>query len=77
MMKDISFKAIVFRARFALQQCTSTRYVAVRIAKKAPYVHAGILGVINVVVGIAFASSFPLWFDVVSFIVVIPTTADS
>ena len=47
-------------------------YVTVRVAKRAPYLNAGVLGALGLLLGVPLAHNYPLWFNVVSFIVVPP-----
>ena len=47
-------------------------YVAARIAKKEPYLNAGVVGVLGIAIGLIFSADYPLWFNVLGFLLVIP-----
>ena len=47
-------------------------YVAARIAKKEPYLNASIIGVFGIVLGVLLANNYPLWFNVLGFVLVLP-----
>ena len=47
-------------------------YVAARIAKKEPYLNAGVVGVLSIVMGLIFFGDHPLWFNVLGFLSIIP-----
>ena len=47
-------------------------YIAARIAKKEAYLNAGIIGVLGIVLGILLANNYPLWFNVLGFVLVFP-----
>lgn len=47
-------------------------YVAARIAKKEPYLNASIIGVLGIVLGVLLANNYPLWFNVLGFVMVLP-----
>jgi len=47
-------------------------YVAARIAKKEPYLNAGVIGVLGIVLGVLLAKNYPLWFNVLGFVLVLP-----
>ncbi|HAS53039.1 MAG: hypothetical protein A2X56_12055 [Nitrospirae bacterium GWC2_57_13] len=47
-------------------------FVAGSIAKKAHYLNSGLVGGLGVLLGVAFVGQSPLWYDVVTFITIIP-----
>ena len=47
-------------------------YVAARIGKQAPYLNSAIVGAVGAAFGVALASGYPLWFNIVSFALLIP-----
>ena len=47
-------------------------YVAARIAKREPYLNAGVVGVLGIVIGLIFSGDYPLWFNVTGFLLVLP-----
>ena len=47
-------------------------YVAARIAKREHYLNAGIVGVLGIVMGLIFSKDYPLWFNVLGFLLVLP-----
>ena len=47
-------------------------YVAVRIAKREPYLNAGAFGVLGILLGVLFLKSAPLWFNVSSLLLILP-----
>ena len=47
-------------------------YVAAQIAKKEPYLNAGVVGVLGIAIGLIFSADYPLWFNVLGFLLVIP-----
>lgn len=47
-------------------------YLAARIAKKEPYWNAGAIGVLGIVLGLLLAKDYPLWFNVVGFLLALP-----
>ena len=47
-------------------------YVAARIAKKEPYLNAGMIGALGFVLGVLTANYNPLWFNVVGLGLVLP-----
>ena len=47
-------------------------YVAARIAKREPYLNAGVVGVLGIVMGLLLSKDFPLWFNVLGFLLVLP-----
>jgi hypothetical protein len=47
-------------------------YLAARIAGVRHYANAAVMGGIGIVIGIFTAGSFPLWFNLVGFIFVVP-----
>ena len=47
-------------------------YVAGRIGKTAPYLNAGIIGVLGIVFGLLLNKDYPLWFNVAGFVSVLP-----
>lgn len=49
-------------------------YVTVRVAKTEPYLNATIIGVVGFALGIPLAGRCPLWFNVTSLLLIIPTT---
>jgi len=49
-------------------------YVVARVARQFPYFNGLILGVLGALLGLAFWSKYPLWFNLVGLAVVIPAT---
>jgi hypothetical protein len=47
-------------------------YVAVRIAKKEPYLNAGAFGAAGIILKVLFLKTLPLWFNVSSLLLVLP-----
>ena len=47
-------------------------YVAARVAKRHVYLNAGAIGVLGIVLGVLFSGDYPLWFNVFSFLSVLP-----
>lgn len=47
-------------------------YVAARVAKNEPYLNAGIIGVLGILLGVLSAKDYPLWFNVSGFLFVLP-----
>lgn len=47
-------------------------YVVARIAKREPYLNAGVIGVLGIVLGVILAKNYPLWFNVLGFVLVLP-----
>jgi len=47
-------------------------YLAARIAKREAYLNSGLLGAVGIVIGLAFASGFPVWFNAVAFLLTVP-----
>lgn len=49
-------------------------YVAARVAKHNHYLNAAVIGAVGVVVGAATAESYPLWFNALAFLTVLPAS---
>jgi len=47
-------------------------YVAARLAKRAPYLNASMVAALGVLIGVATAKDYPLWFNLVGFGLVLP-----
>lgn len=47
-------------------------YVAARLAKKEPLLNAGVIGVLGIILGVLLAENYPLWFNVLGFVSVLP-----
>jgi len=47
-------------------------FISARIAKSAEIIHAGIVAGIGVLFGLLFWGSYPLWFNMISFLPTIP-----
>lgn len=47
-------------------------FVAGSIAKKAHYLNSGLVGGLSMLLGAAFVGQSPLWYDVVTFVTIIP-----
>jgi hypothetical protein len=47
-------------------------YVAARVAGLLPYKNAFAFGVLGIVIGILLPGDFPLWFNILGFVIVLP-----
>lgn len=47
-------------------------YVAARVAKREPYLNAGAIGVLGIVLGMLMPGNYPLWFDLSGLLLVLP-----
>jgi hypothetical protein len=47
-------------------------YVAGRVARQSEILHGGIVGALGILMGLLFKAALPLWFNVVSFVGVLP-----
>ena len=47
-------------------------YVAGHVARKSEILHGGIVGAVGIPFGILFATSLPLWYNVISIVGVVP-----
>ncbi len=47
-------------------------YIAARIARKAPYMNAGVIGLFGIALGVLSAKDYPFWFNLLGFLLVLP-----
>jgi hypothetical protein len=47
-------------------------FVAARIAKTRHYTNAAVIGAIGIILSVLLAGEYPLWFDAVAFLLVLP-----
>ena len=63
---------LIFSLVFGTLSVVVAAYIAAKFGKLAPYKNSIVIGVIGLIAGIFFITSFPMWFNILQFLTVIP-----
>ena len=63
---------LIFSLIFGNISVVVAGYIAAKFGKLAPYKNSIVIGVTGVIVGLFFINTYPMWFNILAFLTVVP-----